>query len=111
MRLRIMSSPDWAERWKCGISLSSSAIARIRTGSASMESIEDSLSRFSSGTCLRIFSTSVPKDGVPGRSRAIGGQVHPGQHDLGKAFFHQPAGFRHHGAHAARCGCCPARKG
>ncbi len=41
MRFRIMLSPDCTERWKCGISRSSSAIARSNASSTSMESMDD----------------------------------------------------------------------
>ena len=53
MRFRVMSSPACSERCRCGISRSSSAIARIRSASASTESIEESRSRGSSGTSLQ----------------------------------------------------------
>jgi hypothetical protein len=36
--------------------------------SASMESIEESLNRFNSGTCFKDPATSVPRLGLPGRS-------------------------------------------
>ena len=54
MRFRTMSSPDCRDRWRCGIS-GLVASASIRSRSASMESIEESRSRLSSGTCLRTF--------------------------------------------------------
>ena len=68
MRLRMRSSPDCSDRCRCGISRASLANASSRSRSASTESIDDSRSRFSSGTCLRICLTSVPSFGAPGRS-------------------------------------------
>ncbi len=104
MRFRMRSSPDCTERWRCGISRSSSAISRISASSASIESMEESRSRFSSGTCLRICAASVPSVGLPRQIRAIGRQIHAGQHDFLEARFHQAARFGDDraGADAAR---------
>jgi hypothetical protein len=63
MRLRIMSSPCCSERCRCGISRVSAPIASSSSGSASIESMEDSRSRARSGTCLRIVATSRPSAG------------------------------------------------
>ena len=60
-------SPCCSDRCRCGISRASVANASSRSGSASTESIEDSRSRSSPSTCLRICFTSVPSLGAPGR--------------------------------------------
>ncbi len=82
IRFRIMSSPAWSDRCRCGISRSSSASARISGSSASIVSMEDSRSRGSSGTSLRILRVSRAERHLAGQVRAIGGDVDAGQHDL-----------------------------
>ena len=83
-------------------------MARISAASASMESMEDSRSRFSSGTSFRSFSHQLAQAGRAGQIGAIGGEIHAGQHDLGKALFDQPARFRDHRAHRHAAGISAA---
>ncbi len=68
MRFRTRSSPLCRERWRYGISRSSSAKAASRSASASMQSIDDSRSRSSAGAPRRIARTSIPRRGASGRS-------------------------------------------
>ena len=104
MRLRIMSSPCWSERWRCGISRSSSAMARI--------SVVVDLDRIDGGEAQALELRHMAEDGAhqPAELRAArqvgapGGDVDAGQHHLGIAVLGQPAHLLDHGAgrHRAR---------
>ena len=82
MRFRIMSSPAWRLRWRCGISRGSSAISRHRSSSISTGSSDERRRRSSSG-----HGGQQPPDhlaqGRPARQiGAIGRQIDAGHHDL-----------------------------
>ena len=55
MRFRIMSSPCWSDKCRCGMKRFSLAIASSSGSSTSMESMDESLKRCRAGTCASIF--------------------------------------------------------
>ena len=73
-----------------------------------MESMEDSRRRFDLRHQLQQLSHQRAQRGRARQVGAIGGQIHAGQHDLGKAFFDQPPRFRHHRAHRHAARIAPA---
>ena len=102
MRFRIRSSPDCSDRWRCGISRSSSAIA-------SHQGVVG-LDRIDRGEAEALELRHVPEDrsDQPAEARpagqvaAIGGDVDAGQHDLAVAVLDQPADLVDHRAHRHR---------
>ena len=97
-----MSSPDCSDRCRCGISRASSAMASSRSGSASIELIEEMRRRFSSGTCRRICLRQHAELWRTRQIGAIAGEVHTGQHDLGMAALNQRPHLIDHRAHRHR---------
>ena len=97
-----MSSPDCSDRCRCGISRGSVAIASSRSSSASIESIEDSRRRLTSGTCLQDRLHQPAELRRARQVGAIAGHVDAGQHDLGIAVAGQPLDLLDHRAHRHR---------
>ena len=85
MRLRIVSSPAWRLRWKCGISRGSSAIRPSRSSSTSTGSSEDRRSLGRSGTRSSRPPGRLTQGRGAGQVLAVVGDIDPGQHDFAES--------------------------
>ncbi len=99
MRLRMRSSPDCSERWRCGISRGSSANAASSSSSISTQSSEESRSRSSAADMAQDLPHQRAELRRAGEIGAVAREIDAGQHHLAIAVFGEPAHLRDHLAH------------